>query len=57
MRQLFIGSEGTLGVITGCSLALPPLPSSVHLAFLGLASYAQVLAHISPYLPSPATSP
>ena len=43
MRQLFIGSEGTLGVITGCSLALPPLPSSVRLAFLGLASYAQVL--------------
>ena len=35
-------SPGTLGVITGCSLALPPLPSSVRLAFLGLASYAQV---------------
>ena len=44
LGQLFIGSEGTLGVITGCSLALPPLPSSVHLAFLGLSSFDAVLA-------------
>ena len=35
LGQLFIGSEGTLGVVTGCSIALPPLPSSVHLAFPG----------------------
>ena len=44
LGQLFIGSEGTLGVVTGCSLALPPLPSSVHLAFLGLSSFDAVLA-------------
>ena len=38
LSQLFIGSEGTLGVVTGCSLALPPAPLSVQLAFLGLQS-------------------
>jgi FAD/FMN-containing dehydrogenase len=47
IKQLFIGSEGTLGVITGVSLALPRAPSSIQLAFLGLDSYDEVLATFS----------
>ena len=43
LKQLFIGSEGTLGVITGCAIALPKAPTSVQLAFLGLDSYESVL--------------
>ena len=43
LKQLFIGSEGTLGVITGCALALPKAPASVQVAFLGLRSYEDVL--------------
>ena len=39
LAQLFIGSEGTLGVITACAIALPRKPSSVQLAFLGVDSY------------------
>ena len=42
-QQLFIGSEGTLGVITACALALPQAPKSVQLAFLGVQSYDAVL--------------
>ena len=43
LKQLFIGSEGTLGVITRVALALPTLPSSVKLAFLGVRSFDHVL--------------
>ena len=43
LKQLFIGSEGTLGVITGVSLQLPRAPQSVKLAFLGVDSYEDVL--------------
>ena len=44
VKQLFIGSEGTLGVVTGCALALPRAPQSTQLAFLGLDSYEAVLS-------------
>ena len=44
LKHLFIGSEGTLGVITACSIALPRAPASVRLAFLGVDSYDGVLA-------------
>ena len=44
LKQLFIGSEGTLGVVTGCAIALPRAPTSVQLAFLGLSSFDAVLA-------------
>ncbi|XP_014270476.1 D-2-hydroxyglutarate dehydrogenase, mitochondrial isoform X2 [Halyomorpha halys] len=43
LKNLFIGSEGTLGVITGAVIHCPPRPKSVTLAFLGLDSYENVL--------------
>ncbi|KAJ2766128.1 D-lactate ferricytochrome c oxidoreductase, partial [Coemansia nantahalensis] len=42
LKQLFIGSEGTLGVITGVSIATPRRPSAVNVAVLGVPSYAGV---------------
>ena len=38
LKNLFIGSEGTLGVITGASLKLFPKPKGMRTAFVGLAS-------------------
>uniref|UniRef100_A0A8C9JSK3 D-2-hydroxyglutarate dehydrogenase, mitochondrial n=1 Tax=Panthera tigris altaica TaxID=74533 RepID=A0A8C9JSK3_PANTA len=35
LKQLFIGSEGTLGVITAVSILCPPKPRAVSVAFLG----------------------
>ena len=37
LKQLFIGSEGTLGVITRVVLRLYPQPASIAAAFCGLA--------------------
>nr|XP_037857180.1 D-2-hydroxyglutarate dehydrogenase, mitochondrial isoform X4 [Chlorocebus sabaeus] len=34
LKQLFIGSEGTLGVITAVSILCPPKPRAVNVAFL-----------------------
>ncbi|VVT58378.1 uncharacterized protein SAPINGB_P006176 [Magnusiomyces paraingens] len=42
LKQLFIGSEGTLGVITGVSILCPPRPTAVNIAFLGLESFEKV---------------
>jgi len=36
LKQLFIGSEGTLGVVTQVALQCPTKPSSVQVAFLGM---------------------
>jgi len=44
LRQLFIGSEGTLGVVTRAVLRLRPLPSGRQTALCALSGYAQVLA-------------
>ncbi|GGF63073.1 D-2-hydroxyacid dehydrogenase [Azorhizobium oxalatiphilum] len=38
LKHLFIGSEGTLGIITGATLKLHPLPSSHAVAWIGLAN-------------------
>ncbi|KAI8911757.1 hypothetical protein EDD86DRAFT_203201 [Gorgonomyces haynaldii] len=42
LKQLFIGSEGTLGVITGCSILTPPRPKAVNVAVLAVPSYEHV---------------
>lgn len=47
LRQLFIGSEGTLGVITHATLKLSPLPTETRVALLaaeGLDAVLQVFA-------------
>ncbi|KAM9184537.1 D-2-hydroxyglutarate dehydrogenase, mitochondrial [Mergus octosetaceus] len=42
LKQLFIGSEGTLGVITAVSILCPQKPKAVNLAFLGCQNFSQV---------------
>ncbi len=43
LSRLFIGSEGTLGVITKLVLRLHPAPGCTHAAICGLADYDSVL--------------
>ncbi|XP_015271552.1 PREDICTED: D-2-hydroxyglutarate dehydrogenase, mitochondrial [Gekko japonicus] len=43
LKQLFIGSEGTLGIVTAVSILCPQKPKAVNLAFLGCPSFSQVL--------------
>ncbi|TMW43396.1 hypothetical protein DOY81_011524 [Sarcophaga bullata] len=43
LKHLFIGSEGTLGVVTKVALLCPTVSDSVNLAFLGLNSFDNVL--------------
>ncbi len=44
VKQLFIGSEGTLGVITAATVRLPPRPKSRVTALLGVASPADAVS-------------
>ncbi|WP_374649961.1 FAD-binding oxidoreductase [Dongia sp.] len=44
LKQLFIGSEGTLGIITRVVFRLKPLPRSTATAFCALGSFDAVLA-------------
>jgi len=43
LKQLFVGSEGTLGIITRANILTPRKPASVHVAFLALQSFEAVL--------------
>lgn len=39
LKHLFVGAEGTLGVVTRCSLAVPARPASVSVALLALSDF------------------
>ena len=42
IKQLFIGGEGTIGVITGISILCPQRSKAVNVAFFGLESFEKV---------------
>lgn len=42
LKQLFIGSEGTLGVVTKVAIQTPPRPESVNVALIGCTDYDSV---------------
>ncbi|ENN81556.1 hypothetical protein D910_09146 [Dendroctonus ponderosae] len=44
IKNIFVGSEGTLGIITKVALQCVPRPKSQQVAFLGLQSYEKVLS-------------
>ncbi|KAK2879972.1 hypothetical protein FQN49_000698 [Arthroderma sp. PD_2] len=39
LKQLFIGGEGTIGIITGVSIICPQRPKATNVAFFGLESF------------------
>lgn len=47
LKQLFLGSEGTLGVVTGACLKLFPKPDRVETAYLGLRTFEEAMGLFS----------
>jgi D-2-hydroxyglutarate dehydrogenase len=43
LKQLFIGAEGTLGMVTAAAIHCPPRPSSKNVTFLQCADFSKVL--------------
>jgi FAD/FMN-containing dehydrogenase len=43
LKHMFIGSEGSLGIVTKLALHCPTAPNAVNLAFVGLENYESVL--------------
>jgi (R)-2-hydroxyglutarate---pyruvate transhydrogenase len=43
LKQLFIGAEGTLGIITGVSILTPPAPQASNNVILALPQFENVL--------------
>lgn len=39
LKHLFIGSEGTLGIVTKVAISCPPKPKAVNLAFFGKSNF------------------
>lgn len=42
LKQLFIGSEGTLGIITGATILAPPRPSAINVALIPVGDYETI---------------
>ncbi|GAA5994994.1 FAD-binding oxidoreductase [Rhodotorula paludigena] len=42
LKQLFVGAEGTLGVVTGVSIMTPRLPSAINVAVLSVPDFESV---------------
>lgn len=42
LKQLFIGSEGTIGIVTGVAITTPPRPSATNVAVFGIPSFDAV---------------
>lgn len=42
LKQLFIGAEGTIGIVTGVSILCPQRSKAVNVAFFGLSSFEKV---------------
>ncbi len=47
LKQLFIGSEGTLGLVTRCVLRLQPKPLTTSTAFVGINDFESVPAFLA----------
>lgn len=43
LKHLFIGAEGTLGVITECAILCPPMPKSRQLAIVACETFEDVV--------------
>lgn len=43
LKQLFVGSEGTLGMITKCKIFTPPFPANRQVCLLASNSYSNIM--------------